>query len=79
VTAAENKLRILPADLRTARGRFGGYCTRGIVLWCRDNGVDFRALMRGTISVEEIERLNTSYGNQVAAIARERGENNVVR
>lgn len=35
-----------------------GYCVRGARRWCRDNGVDFRRLVKEGLPISELEQFD---------------------
>lgn len=61
-------------DVRLAKERHGGYCTRGVAAWLERYGMSLRHLARAGYPVEMIEAPGDSFGNTVAQIARDRAK-----
>lgn len=57
-------------DLRVARERFGGYCTRGSSAWFASHGLSFREFLQNGYPASRL-RVD-DLGNRVADIAEER-------
>lgn len=60
-------------DLREAKRRYGGYCTRGVEAWFERYGLSLRHFLRHGYPIEAIEATGDELGSRVARIARERG------
>lgn len=59
-------------DLREAKRRYGGYCTRGMDAWFKRYDLSLREFLRKGYPVEVIESTGDELGLRVARIARER-------
>lgn len=60
------------ADVREAKRRYGGYCTRGMDAWFKRYGLNLREFLRKGYPVEVLESTGDELGLRVARIARER-------
>lgn len=59
-------------DLREAKLRYGGYCTRGVDAWFTRHNLSLRQFLRHGYPIDVIEATNDDLGTRVAQIARER-------
>jgi hypothetical protein len=57
--------------IQRARSEHGGFCVSGMRLWCTRHNVEFRKLLQGGYTVEDIERLapGDAFAQQVIAFA----------
>lgn len=56
--------------VRKAKELHGGYCTKGMRVWCERHGFDFRTFLREGMPVERLEPLNDAFAQRVIAVAR---------
>lgn len=69
-----SEMFVTMADLRKAKSLYGGYCLPGIRQMAEFHGVDYKKLIRGQVTVAELEALNDFLVTRVAALARRRIE-----
>lgn len=62
-------------DIRAARNMYGGYCMSGVKTMMEYHGIEYRRLIHGEVTVEELESLNDFLCNRVADLARKRAAN----
>lgn len=72
MTAVESDVVVGMDDIREAKRRHGGFCTRGVSAWLDRHDMSLRELSRSGYPVEMIEAIGDGFGSVVAAIARER-------
>lgn len=56
--------------IRRARELHGGYCARGIKVWCERHGIDFRRLLQEGLPCAELEHIDDAFLNKVVLIAK---------
>lgn len=60
-------IRVKVADAVAA-----GLCAAGVRQWAQQHGLDFRALLKEGIDIEELRALNCALGNRAADVAEKR-------
>jgi len=53
----------------------GVLCAEGIRAWCARHGVDYHALIREGMPIEQAEAIDDAFARRVCAIAREDSKN----
>jgi len=71
----DKEVFITVVDIRTARNMYGGYCMAGVKTMMEYHGIDYKRLIHGAVTVEELESLGDFLCNRVAALARKRASN----